>query len=93
MMLLLAVMMKALLKLQEDGSLRIENTVGKSGKIYLTIPSQGQGFGKVNIIVNGQLREFNAMTNEADEIKTGQLVRVVDIVDDRVLVVERELED
>jgi membrane protein implicated in regulation of membrane protease activity len=86
-MLAIAWVMFSMTKLQSSGTLQMENTIGKEGKVYLTIPEGGTG--KISIAVQGNLREFEAVSTEKSAIPTGETVRVVRILGTNVLVVER----
>ncbi len=74
-------------RLQSSGTLQMENAIGKVGRVYLTIPEEGSG--KVSIVVQGGLRELEAISANKERIPTGESVRVVKLVGNRVLVVER----
>ena len=56
---------------QYDGTLDIRNALGLAGTVYLTVPAARQGPGKVNVLVQEQLREFDAVTDSAGAIPTG----------------------
>lgn len=86
-MLAVAGVMLSMQRLQSDGTLHMENAIGKEGKVYLTIPEGGTG--KISIVVQGNLREFEAVSADKKSIPTGEAVRVVKLVGSRVLVVER----
>jgi hypothetical protein len=58
--------------------------------VYLSIPQNLEGKGKVHIVVDGSLHEYDATTN-GQQLPTGSHVRVVDILDDQVLLVEPEI--
>ncbi len=73
-------------KLQSSGTLNLQNAVGQEGTVYLTIHA-GQT-GKVQIALQGRLSVLNAAAVGQEEIKTGQVVRVVRVSAD-TLVVEK----
>jgi membrane protein implicated in regulation of membrane protease activity len=75
-------------KMKSSGTISIESTVGAQGKVYLTIPKEGSGSGRVLINVRNSLREYDAITQESESLSTGTPVRVV-WVDGNMLVVER----
>ncbi len=79
-------LMQAMLKLQSSGTLNVKNAIGAEGTVYLTIPANGVG--KVQVSVQDRLVEFEAVTDDKSEIKTGEQIRVVFMKGD-VLVVER----
>lgn len=74
-------------KLAEDNSFKITNTLNKTAEVYLTIPENKKGKGKVMISVNGAYHELEAMT-ENDKIQSGTVVRVVRIESGNILIVE-----
>ncbi len=77
-------------KMSYDGSLKLENAIGKTGQVILRIPPKKQGYGQIQINVQGSLRTLEAMTEEKEEIKSGTNVQVIDILDeDRLLVVTK----
>lgn len=78
--------MRALLKLSEDNSFKIEDTIGKTADVYISIPAAKTGKGKVFISVRGSTHELSAITNSVDEIKNGSLVKVVGIEGDILIV-------
>lgn len=87
-MILVAILLRLALQLQEDGTVDIQNALGLSGTVYLTVPARRQGEGKVHLVVQEQLREFQAVTDEPQSILTGTQVRVMGVCDRDTLVVE-----
>ena len=79
-----------LMKTDSNGNIKTENAIGQRGEVYLTIPANGKDQGKVNVLVQGKLVEFNAITNKGVELKTGETIAVIDIKKDNVLVVESD---
>lgn len=75
-------------KLVENGTMSLANAMHCIGEVYITIPANGNGVGKVSITLQGSLREIEAMT-EGDEIKSGELIEVIGAVNNQVLVVEK----
>jgi len=73
--------------LQSSGTIDINNAVGQEGKVYLTIPAEGTG--KIQIIVQSHLREYEAISEGEEEIKTGEQVKVVRIVSGNIMVVKK----
>ena len=79
-MVVVAWVMQALAKLQSDGSVRIERAVGAPATVYLTIPAQKGGAGKVQVKVQNRLMEYQAITSQLQELPTGASVVVVGVV-------------
>jgi len=73
-------------KLQSSGTMDNAGAIGEQGIVYLTIRAQGTG--KVQVTMQGRLREFEAVSKDGAEIKTGERIRVRE-VNNNVLVVER----
>ncbi|MBD3373686.1 hypothetical protein GF406_01515 [candidate division KSB1 bacterium] len=74
-------------KLQSDGSLDMNAAIGAQGTVYLTIPENNSG--QVQLNVQDRLRIFNAISHDKTEIKTGERVQVLRLVNGNVLVVSR----
>lgn len=85
----MAKIMQMLMGLQSDGTVRTRNALGQIGQVYIRIPASENGMGKVNVTVQEQLREFDAVTESGEMIKTGEMVYVTDIRAGNVLVVEK----
>ena len=79
---------RQLQKLAEDNSFKIEETVDKTAEVYLKIPGEKAGTGKVMISVRGSVRELSAIT-EGEAIPSGSLIKVVKIESGNLLIVER----
>jgi hypothetical protein len=76
---LVGTLMRSLHKLRADGTVRIDRAVGKSGTVYLTVPAQKAGLGKVTLNLQNRTVEYQAVTPEC-ELATGTKVRVVSVV-------------
>lgn len=82
------IIIKQVQKLAEDNSFKLSNTLGKTAEVYLTIPAQKTGKGKVLISVNGAYHELEAVT-ENEEIKSNLLVKIIKIESDNLLLVTK----
>lgn len=80
------VMFRQLMKLERRGSYRIQESVGQVCEVYLRIPAGRAGCGKVQVSFHGSVQELPAQT-DGEAIASGKRVRVVQVVDDKVLVV------
>ena len=81
-------MFKWLYSMQQSGNINVyKSAVGCQGKCYLSIPGERAGEGKVQITIQGAVREYNAVT-DGDEIKTGTSVKVLEAIDGNTLLVE-----
>ena len=75
-------------KLSQDGNINIGHALFNTGNVYLTIPAEEAGQGKVHITIDGSLREMNAMTKSLKPLPTGSTVRVIEIIENNLLIVE-----
>jgi membrane protein implicated in regulation of membrane protease activity len=73
---LVATLMSSLARLQSKGNVNIENAVGSTASVYLRIPANHQGTGKVTVEIQGRSLQFKAVTS-GPELRTGAEVRVV----------------
>ena len=74
-------------RLQTEGTINIQNTVGTDGAVYLTIPKNGTG--QVQVIVQGSLKIFDAVSANKNQIATGEKVRVTGVASGNTLIVEK----
>ena len=82
-------MFKWLSKMQQSGNIDVYKcAVGCIGKVYLTIPAQRKGAGKVQITINEAVREYDALTDSENELKTGASIKVIEVLDSSTLLVE-----
>ncbi len=87
LMLMNAGLMAAINKLNQEVSYDIRDGIGHIGKVYLQVPAKGEGTGQVEVTVSGRRKVLRAVSG-ADAIPTGGLVKVVDVKDGQLLVVE-----
>lgn len=71
-----ASIMKFFKRLKHDGAVRIQKAIGHTGTVYLRIPGDNTGPGKVTITLQNRSVELDAYTSHA-ELPTGSPVRVV----------------
>jgi membrane protein implicated in regulation of membrane protease activity len=72
-------MMQFLRKMREEGTVRIASAVGCTGTVYLRVPGQKTGAGKVTVDIRGREVEYEAMT-AGEELPTGARVVVIDVL-------------
>jgi len=75
-------------KLQSSGTLHLKNALHLIGEVYLTIGADRASMGKVSITVQGSLRELDALTDEDADLVMGNVVRVKEVTDNGILIVE-----
>lgn len=81
------ILIRQIQKLAEDNSFKLTNTLNKTAEVYLTIPENKKGKGKIMISVNGSFHELDAMT-EQEKIESGSVVKVIRIENNNLLIVE-----
>ncbi len=81
-------LMQKLYQLRHDGTMRIERSLGKHATVYVPIPANQEGCGKIQIRLQNRIAEYAAMTSEAEKLPTGAKVVVVDIISPTTLAVE-----
>ncbi len=59
----------------------------QTGEVYLTIPAGKRSQGKIHINIQGVMKEMDAIT-EGKTLTTGSRIRVIEILDDNLLLVE-----
>jgi len=74
-------------RLQTEGTIHIQNSIGTEGSVYLTIPQNGTG--QVQIIVQGSLKIFDAVSKNKKTIATGEKVQVVGVASGNTLIVDK----
>ncbi|MBK6283407.1 MAG: hypothetical protein IPF54_12815 [Draconibacterium sp.] len=90
MMVLMASLFYFMSKLAESGTLNMKNAVGKLGEVYLVIPGNRAGIGKVQLNVQGSLRTLDAITDDAENILTSSIIEVLEVIDDQILLVKKQ---
>ena len=63
--------------------------LGQTGVVYIRIPKKGEGQGKITMTIQERFSELDAITYGDEDLKPSTVVRVVDLVND-LLVVEKE---
>jgi membrane protein implicated in regulation of membrane protease activity len=70
-------LMRQISRLTSSGNERIANALGRRATVYIPIPAEGRGAGKVQLSMQNRIVEFQAMTDDAQPLKTGETVEVV----------------
>jgi hypothetical protein len=78
--------MRQLQKLAEDNSFTVQMTLGKTASVYLKIPAEKSGQGKIQVSVKGSFHEIYAIS-AGPEISTGGMVKVLEVIDDNLVLV------
>ena len=85
---LVMLLFKWLSGMQEAGNINVfKSAVGCEGKVYLAVPGERSGSGKVQITINDAVREYEAVT-DGPALATGTTVRVVEVISADTMLVE-----
>lgn len=79
-------------RLTESGNMDLRNAVNRIGEVYITIPGNREGSGKIQLKFQEAIREIEAVTNEK-AIPSGEMVRVAEVINEHVVLVERVKKD
>ncbi|MEM9679153.1 MAG: hypothetical protein AAF901_02415 [Bacteroidota bacterium] len=89
MMTIMAAMFYFMAKLADSGTLDYKNAIDAIGEVYLTIGPNRSSMGKVSVRVQGSLRELEALTDSFTELKSGTIVKVIDVTPNGILIVDK----
>jgi hypothetical protein len=81
---LLGYLLGALRKLNADGTVQIARAVGLEGKVYLRIPGEGDGEGKITLPIQGRTIEILART-PGPGLRAGDPVVVSRVIDEHIV--------
>jgi len=88
MMLLASSGMYGLKRLQQAGHYDAKTSIGTTGRVYLKIPANGEGTGQVEVTVGGRRSVHPAIYRGDKELESFTSIKVAEVRDDQVLVVE-----
>jgi len=89
MMSIMAYLFFIMSKLADSGTLNYHNALDAIGEVYLPIGSDRSKMGKVSIKVQGTVRELEALTDSLTDLPTGTIIKVLDVTDNGILIVDR----
>lgn len=90
---LLAMAMKAILRLESSGNLDYSTAIGKTATVYIRVPKDADGKGKVIFNHQGKMIEVDAMTKEKEDILAKKEVKIIGLEDETTLVVKINIEE
>lgn len=82
-----AYIIKASLRLQENGNLSPKNALAHTATVYIPIPPSREGTGKVTMNLQERFVELDALTDCDVKIPTGATVQVVAVTDKNEVIV------
>ena len=81
--------MHLLINLRTEGTVHIGQAMGEAASVYVPIPPNEEGYGKIFVTLGNQTREYRAVSGEPEELSTGVSVVVVDVIDQETVKVKR----
>lgn len=88
MMLVMAALFYYISKLTSSGTLEYKNALNQVGEVYQTIGANRRNIGKVQIRVQGTLRDMDAITNCNNDLRQGTVIIVEEVTNNGVLIVK-----
>lgn len=81
---------KQVYKVQHAGNENVRRAVGLPATVYVPIPANRGGLGKVTFRLQDRTVEYQAITSEADRLRTGEEVIITEIINSDTVCVARE---
>lgn len=86
---LIAFLLFQVRKLDRDNTFYTKNTIGMTAEVYLHIAANRKDSGKIQVSLNGSMHELEALTDGNEDIKTGEQVKIVGMVAESTVLVEK----
>lgn len=86
---LLALVFRAFPKLENKGNLDYKNAIGKSGSVYIKVPKNHNGTGKVNLTFQEHYVEVDAVTDDQEDLTTGMAITVLRLENESTVIVTK----
>ena len=87
MMFVMAALFYYISKLTSSGTLKMHNALNATGEVYLTVGANRSKTGKIQVKIQGALRELEALTDHHTDLKQGEIIKVVHVTANGVLIV------
>ncbi|PKK94986.1 MAG: hypothetical protein CVV60_03595 [Tenericutes bacterium HGW-Tenericutes-5] len=85
---LLALVMRAIFRLESSGNLDYSTAIGKTATVYIRIPKNNEGKGKIMLVHQGKMIEADAITKEDNDILTKREVKIIGLEDETIFLVK-----
>jgi len=87
-LLLVAAILKWASRLQDDGNVNYDNAVGMTGEVYIAVPPNFTGKGKINVTVQNRYIEADAVSGHTEPLKHGAAVKIVGLSDPNTFLIK-----
>ena len=84
----MALLLRAILKLQCNGAFEIDKTIGRQATVYVSVPPSRSGRGKITMNAQGRFVELDAVTDADTRLAVDEVVEIVS-TDNECAVVRR----
>ncbi len=88
MMFVMAGLFYYISKLTSSGTLKMQNALNSIGEVYLTVGANRSKIGKIQIKIQGALRELEALTDYNEDLKQGKIIKVIEVTNNGILIIE-----
>jgi hypothetical protein len=78
-------MVQSMHRFNYDGTMQLNQAIGKHGTVYVSIPGNHEGSGKVQVNIQDQTVELTAVTTATETLKAGLPVKVVSLISGRTV--------
>lgn len=89
MMVIMTALFYFISRMTDSGTLNMKNAIGKTATVYIPVHAKRANMGKVQVKIQGSLRELDAITDDEDELKTGNVVIVLGVLDGNILLISK----
>lgn len=72
-----AIILRAIVKLQCNGVFEIEKIVGQQATVYVSVPPSRSGRGKITLTAQGRFMELDAVTDNDTRLAVDEVVEIV----------------
>ena len=66
----------------------MKNALNAIGEVYLTVGANRSRTGKIQIKIQGALRELEALTDHNEDLKQGKIIKVIEVTNNGTLIIE-----
>jgi hypothetical protein len=82
-------LMQGISRLTSSGNERIGSALGKQATVYVPIPAEERGLGKIQLTMQNRTVEFQAVSAETAPLRTGETVEVIGVRNSDTVAVRR----
>ncbi|MDO9628286.1 MAG: hypothetical protein Q7I99_00175 [Acholeplasmataceae bacterium] len=79
---------RAMMRLESSGNIDYKNAVGKTGTVYMRVPKNNSGKGKITLVIQERYTEIDAVTDEGEDILPKTSIVVTGLLDPTTLMIK-----